>query len=147
MTPLHLERRELLVGAAALAAASLVPSALAAEEHHHHAMLASPLLSSISICLEKGQVCLSHCLVLLGEGEKAMAGCARSVKDMLAVCGALQSLAAAQSPALASQARVALEVCKACATECKKHADKHAECKACLEACEACAAECKKLAA
>jgi Cys-rich four helix bundle protein (predicted Tat secretion target) len=143
-----MNRRELLLSGVALASATLVGKAQAVEGRaHHHATVNTNLIVATSDCVQKGQICLSHCLMLLGQGDKEMAACAQSVNQMLAVCGALQQLASQESPYLARQAKIAMDVCKQCEDECKKHADKHDACKACMESCEACYNECKKIAA
>ncbi len=149
-----MDRRELLTGgAAALASLALSQAAAAAEaaphEHHHHD--ADPRTTSLAAtaadCIQTGQVCLNHCLVLLKQGDKSMAACAQSVMELLSVCGALQSLANAKSRYLPQMAKVALEACRDCSAECKKYADKHEECKACMESCDACVRECKAISA
>lgn len=145
-----MNRRELLLGGAALAGASLVSKAFAADghEHHHHGSVPNAgLISATADCVQKGQVCLSHCLMLLGQGDKEMAACAQSVNQMLAICAATQQLAAQESTYLAKQAKIAMDACKQCEDECKKHADKHDACKACMDSCAACYKECKKIAA
>jgi Cys-rich four helix bundle protein (predicted Tat secretion target) len=146
-----MDRREVLTGGALLAAAAMSNAVFAADEHeHHHHAMPSPaanLAVSASDCLQKGQVCIDHCLVLLGDGDKAMAACAQSVTQMLAVCTALQRLANANSKYLPQMARLAKDVCKDCEAECKKHADKHKQCKDCQESCAACAKECEKFSA
>lgn len=149
-----MDRRELLAGgAAALASLALSKTATAAEagshEHHHHDMgpQTAGLATAAADCVQTGQICLNHCLVLLNQGDKSMAACARSVMELLSVCGALQSLANAKSKYLPQMAKLALETCRDCGEECKKFAEKHAECKACMESCEACVRECRKFAA
>jgi Cys-rich four helix bundle protein (predicted Tat secretion target) len=147
-----MNRRELLVGGIALAGAAMVGNARAATHehdhgHHHGAMASGALTAAISDCIQKGEVCLNHCIDLLGQGEKEMAACARTVNEMLAVCGALQQLANQNSKQLARMAAIAMDVCKQCEDECKKHATKHEACKACGDSCAACYAECKKIAA
>lgn len=148
-----MNRRELLLGGVALAGAAMVSNAQAAEhdhmtmhDHQHGAPANAALAAAASDCLQKGQVCLSHCLVLMGQGEKDMAGCAQSVNQMLALCGALQQLANQNSKQLPKLASLAMDACKQCEDECKKHADKHEVCKACGESCAACYKECKKIA-
>lgn len=151
-----MNRREMLLGGMALAGAAVVGRAQAAEmahdhnmnmhEHHHAAPAYAALTASIADCVQKGEVCLSHCLVLLGQGEKVMAACAQSVNQMLAVCGALQQLANQDSKQVAKLASIAMDVCKQCEDECMKHAEKHEQCKACGESCAACFKECKKVA-
>ncbi|MBK9160460.1 MAG: four-helix bundle copper-binding protein [Nitrosomonadales bacterium] len=145
-----MNRRELLLGGMALAGAAVVGRAQAAghaHEHHHGAPANASLAAATSDCVQKGEVCLSHCLELLGKGDRDMAACAQSVNQMLAVCGALQQLANQNSKQTARLAAIAMDVCKQCEEECKKHADKHEQCKACGESCAACYKECKKVAA
>jgi Cys-rich four helix bundle protein (predicted Tat secretion target) len=146
-----MERRDVLaalgaVGTMALASGSA--NANQSAEHHHHESSAPkmrPLITATANCVSTGEACLAHCLTLLGQGDKAMAECAASVNQMLAVCGALQSLAAQQSRLAPALAKVALNACAECEKNCKKHADKHAECKACLDACVECGKQCKAL--
>lgn len=149
-----MNRRELLLGGMALAGAAMVGNSQAAEHdhnammhaHHHGVPANASLAASASDCIQKGEVCLSHCLVLLGDGEKEMAACAQSVNQMLALCGALQQLANQNSKQLPKLAAIAMDACNQCEEVCKKHAEKHEECKVCGESCAACARECKKLA-
>lgn len=145
-----MNRREMLLSGLALAGSALVTQAQAADghDHHHHGMAANAdLTNAIADCIQKGQVCLSHGLDLLGQGDKEMAACAKSVNQMLALCGALQQLANQQSAYLPKLAALAMDACKQCEDECKKHAKKHEACKACGESCAACAKECKKITA
>lgn len=143
-----MDRRTLLLNGVALAGAAIVGNAQASahdHSHHHDTPDHINLATSAADCLQKGQVCLNHCLELLGQGEKDMAACAKSVNQMLALCGALQQLANQGSKQLSKLAAIALDVCQQCQEECKKHANKHESCKACGESCAACAKECKKL--
>lgn len=149
-----MNRRELLLGSVALAAVSTAGRAFAAEhehdhaqhEHHHASTRNAKLIEAAADCVLKAQVCLQHCLVLLGDGDKSMAACAKSASQVEAICGALQKLAAAEAKHLPALAKVAMEICQDCEEECKK-TDKHPECKACGESCAACYKECKKIAA
>jgi Cys-rich four helix bundle protein (predicted Tat secretion target) len=146
------DRREILTGGALLAAAAMTKVALAADEHehehhHHHdmPMAYAALLTAASDCLLKGQICSDHCLISLGEGDTAMAECAKAVAQMMATCGALQRLASSGSKYVPQMARLARDVCKDCEAACKKHADKHTQCKDCMESCANCAKECEKV--
>ena len=118
-----MERRDILKSAGVVALAAMAGAASA--DHDEHA----------------------HCLVLLGKGDKEMAACAQSVNQLLAVCAALQKLAGQDSRYTPGFARLAAEVCADCEKECRKHENKHAECKACADSCAACVLECRTLAA
>ncbi len=147
-----MNRRELLLGAAAMAAAATAGRAFAAEHEHmgheHHATSSrnDKLIAAASDCVLKANLCVQHCIVAMGQGEKDLAACAQSSSQTADICTALQQLATADSKHLPQLAKVAMDICKDCAEECKK-TEKHPECKACKEACLACYEECKKIAA
>jgi Cys-rich four helix bundle protein (predicted Tat secretion target) len=146
-----MERRELLQSASLFALAGLAGKATAADEHAHHhhhgASRSSALTTSAADCLSKGEACIAHCLVLLGDGDKEMAACAQSVNQMLAICGALHKVSAQNGNQLKALARLAAGVCDECEQECRKHEKKHAECKACADSCAECSKQCKAVAA
>lgn len=149
-----MERRDLLKSAGVMTLAALAVKAQAEEMGHHHhnhaghvqSGLHSALLRATADCVQKGQACLAHCLVLLGDGDKSMARCAKAVNQMLALCGALQNLANQQSHLAPMLAKVALEGCTECKKACEEHANKHAECKACAESCAECIKQCQAVA-
>ena len=144
-----MRRRELLAGIGAVAAATTIPNAVAQSEHQHSAGTApyQALADKASVCVSKGEVCLTHCYELLAQGDRSMASCAKSVREMLALCNALRSLASQQAPALPKLAAVALDACTRCEAECRKHEKMHIQCKECGDACAACAAECRRVKA
>jgi len=158
-----MHRRELFSAAGAVVVAAAVTPAFAADgqgaaEHGDHsahgahdhgtgAGLNGTLVAAATHCTHTGLACINHCLDSFAAGDTAMARCARTVDQMLSVCGTLAKLASTGSPHLAAMAKVALAVCLECEQECRKHADQHAVCKACAEACAACAVECRKVAA
>lgn len=149
-----MKRREILLfGTAAAVAQSLftatgckakggTTAAAAATASSESAAFAAEL----SGCVQAGETCLSHCLRLLAGGDTSMGACAKSVREMLAVCGAVQTLALSDSRHLASAAALCANVCEDCRVECAKHASHHAECKACEEACERTIAAAKAVA-
>lgn len=150
-----MERREVLGAAGALAALA-AGTALAqgggakpaAGGHHHHAGAKTELLlDAVGDCINKGEVCLAHCIMLMGDGDKSVAGCARSVAETLALCEGLRKLAAQGSARAAQVAKLARAACLDCEKECRKHEKKHAECRDCAKACAACAKECEAFAA
>jgi Cys-rich four helix bundle protein (predicted Tat secretion target) len=144
-----MERRELIGALSAIAMTGLAADALAADDHAHHHSNAkfAALIEAAGDCVAKGDACLAHCLVLLGMGDKSLADCAKSVNQLLPLCGALQRLSAQGSQYVVALAKVALESCTECEKVCRKHADKHAECKACMEACADCIKQCKAVIA
>ncbi|MFZ6861746.1 four-helix bundle copper-binding protein [Undibacterium sp. Ji67W] len=144
-------RREILAKAGLFALAALSGKAMGEDMPHDHQHMHhnpySNLIDSSSDCISKGQACMSHCLELLGQGNKDMADCAKSVNQMLALCLSLQSLANQQSTLLPALAKVALNACQSCETACRKHESIHAACKACAESCANCIIQCKAIAA
>jgi Cys-rich four helix bundle protein (predicted Tat secretion target) len=149
-----MDRRELMTSGLAftLAAASTAmaqadkPKADHAHHDHSGGGKYTALMNSSSDCGHIGQVCLAHCFVVLGQGEKELAACAASVTELLAACDALMKLSAHNSKYVPRMAALVQTVCMDCEKECRKH-DKHQQCKDCGDACAACAKECKKVAA
>jgi Cys-rich four helix bundle protein (predicted Tat secretion target) len=89
--------------------------------------------------------CLAHCLVLLGDGDTSMGGCARAVRDMLAVCEMMSTLVSSGSAFFKDAAALCAKACGACKRECEKHIADHPECKACFDGCDAVLAELAKV--
>ncbi len=135
------ERREFLIGATTTLAAAAIPStASAMKEHkhehkHHHHGVHQAIVDSAEECIATGKTCLTHCLVLLGEGDTSMAECSKNVNEMIPVCEALATLALSDSKNLNALAQVCVVVCKDCAAGCKQHINDHPECKDCYDAC------------
>ena len=150
-----MQRREVLKSVAGAMAVAMATSALAAtqEHEHHHDHGAADgrryagLIDSSSDCQKTGEACLAHCLVLLGQGDKEMAACAQSVSELLASCSALMKLASQGSTFTPAMAKVVADICANCETKCRKHENKHDQCKACADSCAACLKECKEIAA
>jgi len=130
------------------AAENPIPAPEGAGKHVHNATPAPyrDLVRTSSACVSTGDLCLSHCLSRLGEGDTELATCARTVRDTVAACGALQQLAAANSPHVREFAKVVSQVCADCQAECHKH-DQHPECRDCGKACQDCKQACDKVAA
>jgi Cys-rich four helix bundle protein (predicted Tat secretion target) len=147
-----MERRDLLKTAAGSVA--LFSLAALAEEPKGPPAAAAPAREPLNTalhdaalaCIKAGDICLEHCVRSLSSGEKAMAECAGTVRQMLPLCQALSELAVQRSGHLKGLAAVCAKACRECEAACKKHANHHAECKACMESCQKCAAECEKLA-
>jgi len=146
-----MDRREAMTAVgAALTMAALSKVAQAEDSNMampHMEMHYQGLIEATSHCVRNGQLCLSHCLFLLGNGDDSMADCSKAVNQMLACCSALQSLASQGSRLVPAMARVALEACTQCEQACRKHADMHAPCKACMESCTECIKQCRAVAA
>lgn len=145
-----MDRREMLfaLGAAAVSASALPGNSQEMSMSHHHPMSGAKnqmLIDAASGCSSAAELCTSHCVEMLAEGDKTLAACAASSRETAVVCNGLRSLAAQNSAHLASYAKLAAEICKSCEAECRKH-PQHETCKNCAEACAACAVECGKVA-
>ena len=99
------------------------------------------LIAAASECVFRANNCLQHCIVLLGQGNKTMAACAKSAMQLAAIGSALEQMAATESRHLGHLAKVVKEMCRDCEHLCKKF-EKYPECKACGEACAVCYKEC-----
>jgi Cys-rich four helix bundle protein (predicted Tat secretion target) len=141
-----LGRREFVVGAAAAAAAvAAFPGVTGAAEAKPGS--GDELAGLAAACVERGEECLAHCLDMFAAGDTSLASCARSVHEMMPVCGALERLARLESTHLRSFSPVCAEVCEACEKECLKHAKEHEICASCAEACKKLAAALRKRSA
>jgi Cys-rich four helix bundle protein (predicted Tat secretion target) len=109
------------------------------------ANLRAEVMAAISECLRDGEVCLAQCLRLLGNGDTSMADCSKAVQQMLAVCGAVPALAAADSPRLKALLEVCAAVCEDCEAACRPHVGHHPECAACAASCKRCVAACRAM--
>jgi Cys-rich four helix bundle protein (predicted Tat secretion target) len=164
-------RRQVLSSGAAsgfvlAAAAAAADPASGQEEHKHHDMehmdhgAGAPqqnthdhnaparhkaLIDSAFACLNHGEVCINHCLTTLSTGDTSLKDCMRSVSVMMPMCAALARAGALEASRLKDIAKVCIDICADCETECKKHAEHHAACKACGQSCADCIAECKKV--
>lgn len=143
-----ISRRHLMAGAGAVATAMAVGQAQAsssdAHGHHGGAALNKGLLAAMANCVSMGQVCIHHCIEAYKGGDLELADCLAAVQQMLPACAAGAQLTALDSPFLKDYLKPSLLICEACEKECRKHADKHPECKACAEACKTCIEESKK---
>ena len=117
-----MQRREMLKAVAGTVAVAMTASVMAASEehahHHEHSTSANNdfagLIDSSTDCLKTGEACLAHCITLLGQGDKEMAGCAQSVSELLATCDALMKLASQKSSFTPAMAKVTADVCASC---------------------------------
>lgn len=139
-TSVHeLSRRDLLAGAGALGALFASGAALAGDapghRHEDHAPRHPGVLEATNDCVVKGQQCTAHCLVAFREGDTTLADCASKVNEMLPICKAFSYQLAANSKYVKALSAVCRQACKDCEDECRKHEDKHVECKECAEAC------------
>lgn len=105
------------------------------------------LVDAAQGCATKGEACIAHCLSMFASGDASMGGCAKAAYEMHAVMQGLVAAASSGSRHLPALAKAAIEFCKDCEAECKKHADKHATCKDCMDACTKTIAACQKILA
>jgi len=145
-----MDRRGMLfaMGAAAVSASALPGISQEMPMSHHHMMGGArhqALIDAASNCSSAADICVGHCVEMLAGGDKTMAACTASSREVAVVCEGLRALAAQNSAHLASYAKVAAEICKSCEGECRKH-PQHEVCKNCADACAACAIECGKVA-
>ncbi|HEY8076377.1 MAG TPA: Csp1 family four helix bundle copper storage protein [Labilithrix sp.] len=96
-------------------------------------------------CIEKGDACVAHCIMLLSSGDTSMAECIKASRDMHAVMIGLAAVAASGNPRLPAYAKMAMEFCRDCEAACRKHADHHVVCKECMDACGRTIAACQRV--
>ncbi|MCP5142986.1 MAG: Csp1 family four helix bundle copper storage protein [Chromatiales bacterium] len=135
-TEISTDRRAFLASAAAAMVVGALPASAATEHHHHHHGAHQDIVDAADECVATGKTCLNHCLILLGDGDTTMKECAKSVNEMIPVCGAMATLALSDSRNLRVMADACLAACKDCAAACEKHMEQHVECKDCYDACK-----------
>jgi len=143
-----MDRREFVAAAgtvAAVASTSQAFAQMAAEEPMMHPAQYKALEEAAAHCVATGNDCMRHCLGMYAMKDTSMAGCANTAFQLVAACGALQTLASVNSEHTGHLAKAVEMVCTDCQKECEKW-PKVAECKTCGESCKACAAECRKAA-
>lgn len=105
----------------------------------------SRVIDDTAECIETGEVCIAHCIELIGNGDTEMADCLKSATAMVATCKTMLTLASADSRLVKDMAKVCAEACADCAKACKKHAKHHDVCEECMEACLECEKSCRAL--
>jgi Cys-rich four helix bundle protein (predicted Tat secretion target) len=142
-----MNRREWIVGTGAMLTTILTQSAYASSHEHTHTagQKYGNIIDSSYNCLNKGRVCIQHCLDNFG--DLALKDCANSVQDMYAVCSTMTQLAVSESPYLKDYIKICINVCRDCEAACRVHEKTHAECKECADACARCRKECEKVLA
>jgi Cys-rich four helix bundle protein (predicted Tat secretion target) len=143
-----MERRDFItvIGAAAAIGAATQAFAQGTGAASMHPPKYKALGESSGRCVATGNDCLRHCLGMLAMKDVSMAGCTDSAYQLVAACGALQTLAAVNSAHISAFAKAVGEICVACQKECEKFPN-IAECTACGVACKTCAEECRKVSA
>ncbi len=148
-----MERREFIATIGMAAAAASASQAFAETGaappmamHNMHPAKYKALQDDCGHCVATANDCLRHCIGMLAMQDYTMTGCINTAYQVVAACGALQALAAVNSPQVPAFAQATAEICAACQIQCEKFPDT-AECKACAESCKACSEECRKIAA
>jgi Cys-rich four helix bundle protein (predicted Tat secretion target) len=141
-----MERRDFIAIAGVTAAIGAASQAQAqgASGQSMHPPKYKALEESAGRCVAAGNDCLRHCMGMLAMKDVNMAACTDSAYQLVAACGALQTLAAVNSAHLPAFARAVGAICAACQGECEKFPNV-AECKMCGDACKTCAEECRKI--
>ena len=146
-----MNRRELVVsGLGAGLALAMTTVAEAAPKAKAPAKKVDPrtaLLASLATCLAKAALCDAHCAAQLAAGSKEFARCSASVRDMIAIGQATQSLVARGSASAKTLVDLCAAACKECSAACLEHKEHwshgmHVECKECMDACDACLKAC-----
>jgi len=105
----------------------------------------SKALMSAAHCKLAAQICLSHCIAEMGKGDKTLAACASSTREVMAACDSFMQMASLDSGFTKKMAKLCEEICNSCATECKKHSTHHKVCKDCMNSCISCSKEMAKV--
>ena len=94
----------------------------------------SHLADAARRCVITAQACIDHFANDLGLDASDSHQCAGLDKAVIAICGAVASLASIESSYVASIAVTAMEICEACEQQCNARKD-HQSCVDCAKAC------------
>jgi Cys-rich four helix bundle protein (predicted Tat secretion target) len=133
-----LPRREFLLATGAVALGATQAVHAAGKGHQHRGGAYSDLAQEAHHCVRMGEACLSHCIVDLQSGSLELVECILRVEELIAVCGAMATVAALDSEHVLAMVAVTKDVCITCEEECRKFADKHETCGDCADACLDC---------
>ena len=113
-----------------------------------HADAISRCIDSCFNVVETCTACADACLA--DRDREPLVGCFRLNLDCAAVCSATGSIMSRANKAghrqlLEAQLANCIAFCRACASECARHAEMHRHCRVCAEACTACADACNEM--
>jgi Cys-rich four helix bundle protein (predicted Tat secretion target) len=148
-----MNRRELIRSATLATASSIAAVGFAQQDEtkssmqhqHNWDPKYAGLATAAADCATKADACTEHCQAALSAGDNTYVNCLKPSAEVATACDALRKLAAQNATITPKMASVALQACKTCEAECRKH-EKDAVCKACADSCAACAKECEKAA-
>jgi hypothetical protein len=117
-------------------------------EKPSHADSISRCVDACFACVETCTACADACL-----SEKDLArltACIRLNLDCASVCAATGSIMSRTNKVghrqlLEAELTTCIAFCRACATECERHADMHKHCAVCAKACTECAEACTEM--
>lgn len=100
------------------------------------------LIKALQDCAAACNRCATACLE--EQEVKMLANCIRLDIDCAELCILTASFVARSSAHAKVTLQLCMDLCKACADECEKHASKHDHCRLCAEACRVCMELCQQ---
>jgi hypothetical protein len=100
---------------------------------------------NVQACIEACKAAIHACQsCAAADIREGSSHCALINLDCADICTATLNALARSSEHHGDFCALCAHICRACATACAMHADKHEHCANCKAACEACATECAK---
>src|SRR5687768_13561953 len=110
-----MNRRDLLKGAGVVAGATLSGNVFAgAAASGSHSLEKHPLISSLGTCVAACELCVSHCIDMLEQGNTMFRNVLHKTRECLAICEAMLTLATFDADHRAALAKLCAEVCREC---------------------------------
>jgi hypothetical protein len=118
--------------------------------HPRPSIESTALRECIEACYDCAQTCTSCADACLGEPQVAdLVKCIRLNLDCASVCQAtgevLSRLTETDRSLVRPLLQACLEACRACGTECQRHAGHMEHCRVCAEACRRCESACRAM--
>lgn len=141
-----MNRRDLLIsGTGAIAGAAISNNILASTITRQGNKLKRSLPESLGNCIANCELCISHCINMIEQGNMNFQNVLHKTRECLAICKAMLTLATFESTHRREMAAICTDVCNECARECDVHAAHSEICSACAEACRECASLCQSI--
>ena len=107
------------------------------------------LIRCIQECLECASSCVACADACLGEqAVQQLTQCIRLNLDCADVCAATGTIATRRTGSneqiIRAMLRACADACRACGSECERHASHHDHCRVCAEACRRCEQACEE---
>jgi hypothetical protein len=148
VTNVAIRGRETLIGNLKMSATAVRNMFRSHPDHPSHAEVMSHCIEACFACVETCTACADACLA--EKNVEKLISCIRLNQDCAAVTTAMGSILSRANKVghrqlLEAQLTTCIAFCRACATECERHAATHKHCAVCAKVCNECVSACNEM--